>query len=583
MPTAPATLTAAPTSPDRSDRATFSARAVALDDWTKNTHIPELQAAMDNVYANALEVASTATTSGDLVALAAAAANYVGLWSAQTGPLNKPASVSHNGNYWALNTDLADVTAATPGVSGSWSALNVGAGGATEQSSAVDVTLTAASYRVQAVAMTAADKSVNMPSATTLQTGGALFVVKNTGALAFTIRNASGTLLAALDPGQLATLYLANGATSAGVWAVGTTQANALAQTIYQATALAVNAVSSTHLSVTAMSATQAIAVWAGASGYVNACTLNISGTTITAGAILVVNAVSSRYISVAAVSASQAVVTYAGSSDYLNTCTLNVSGTTLTAGAILIVNAVASVYTSVTAMSATQAVVAYSGTSSYTEARTLNISGTTITSGALLVVNAINTSYQTVAAVSATQAVLAYSSSSAGVQTCTLNVSGTTLTAGAILTLSSAALGRFPSVCAMSATQAAISYTGPTPAFQYQARMLTISGTTITADAVLAQFVTMVDSVFNSLQKITANKLVSFSSSDGVGTGSTYAGRAQVLGVTDAQFTPGPAVTVKGSTGAYGQLAILAETKALAVYLQSSGYIQARVLEIGA
>ena len=557
MPTAPATLTAAPTSPDRSDRATFSARAVALDDWTKNTHIPELQAAMDNVYANALEVASTATTSGDLVALAAAAANYVGLWSAQTGPLNKPASVSHNGNYWALNTDLADVTAATPGVSGSWSALNVGAGGATEQSSAVDVTLTAASYRVQAVAMTAADKSVNMPSATTLQTGGALFVVKNTGALAFTIRNASGTLLAALDPGQLATLYLANGATSAGVWAVGTTQANALAQTIYQATALAVNAVSSTHLSVTAMSATQAIAVWAGASGYVNACTLNISGTTITAGAILVVNAVSSRYISVAAVSASQAVVTYAGSSDYLNTCTLN--------------------------MSATQAVGAYSGTSSYTEARTLNISGTTITSGALLVVNAINTSYQTVAAVSATQAVLAYSSSSAGVQTCTLNVSGTTLTAGAILTLSSAALGRFPSVCAMSATQAAISYTGPTPAFQYQARMLTISGTTITADAVLAQFVTMVDSVFNSLQKITANKLVSFSSSDGVGTGSTYAGRAQVLGVTDAQFTPGPAVTVKGSTGAYGQLAILAETKALAVYLQSSGYIQARVLEIGA
>ena len=112
MPTAPATLTAAPTSPDRSDRATFSARAVALDDWTKNTHIPELQAAMDNVYANALEVASTATTSGDLVALAAAAANYVGLWSAQTGPLNKPASVSHSGNYWALNTDLTDVTAA---------------------------------------------------------------------------------------------------------------------------------------------------------------------------------------------------------------------------------------------------------------------------------------------------------------------------------------------------------------------------------------------------------------------------------------------------------------------------------------
>lgn len=61
MPTAPPTLTAAPTSPDRADRATFAARAVALDDFTKNTQIPELQAALDNVYANSVEAQGSAT------------------------------------------------------------------------------------------------------------------------------------------------------------------------------------------------------------------------------------------------------------------------------------------------------------------------------------------------------------------------------------------------------------------------------------------------------------------------------------------------------------------------------------------
>ena len=578
--TAPTPIAALPAAPDPNDRATFNARAYP---WAaaQAAMVTETNAIAENVFNNATEAASLATTASSQVALASAAANYKGLWSSLSGALNMPASVSHNGNYWALNANLANVTTATPGVSGSWQALNVGAGGATETSSAVDVTLTAASYRVQAVAMTATDKSVNLPSATTLQVGGALFVVKNTGTIAFAVRNNAGTLLTAVDAGQIALLYLSNASTSAGVWHVGLDGANALAQTIYQATALNVNAVSSTHVSVTAMSATQAIAAWAGASGYLNCCTLNISGNVITSGSVLTVNAVASTYISVAAVSATQAVVTYAGTTSYIQACTLNVSGTTITAGAVLNVNAVASIFSAVAAMSATQAIVTYSGTSSYTQACTLNISGTTLTAGAVLSVNAINSSYQAITPLSATQAVIAYSSTSAFLQACTLNVSGTTLTAGAILTLN-AAESRFPSLAAVSATQAVISYTGPTAMFPLNARALNISGTTITAGGILVQPVTPVQSVFSSLKKLTANKFVFLSSVDGIGTGSTYGSRAQVLGLNDSQLTAGVAVTLKGGAGSYGALAAMSETKAIAVYLESSGYIQTRVLEIG-
>lgn len=69
MPTAVPTLTAAPASPDRADRATFSARAIALDNWQKNQNVPEMTAALANVYANALEAfnsAATATTKANL-------------------------------------------------------------------------------------------------------------------------------------------------------------------------------------------------------------------------------------------------------------------------------------------------------------------------------------------------------------------------------------------------------------------------------------------------------------------------------------------------------------------------------------
>lgn len=47
---------------------------------------------------------------------AEAAADYKGLWSSLTGALNKPATVFHSGGFWALNNNLANVTASTPSI-----------------------------------------------------------------------------------------------------------------------------------------------------------------------------------------------------------------------------------------------------------------------------------------------------------------------------------------------------------------------------------------------------------------------------------------------------------------------------------
>lgn len=46
--------------------------------------------------------------------LAAASAGFKGLWSSLTGALSKPATVFHNGTYWALLNNLANVTASEP-------------------------------------------------------------------------------------------------------------------------------------------------------------------------------------------------------------------------------------------------------------------------------------------------------------------------------------------------------------------------------------------------------------------------------------------------------------------------------------
>ena len=67
--------------------------------------------------------ATTAATSATAASSAASSAGFAGAWSSLTGALATPASVSHNGQFWALSVSLADVTTAEPGVDARWYAV----------------------------------------------------------------------------------------------------------------------------------------------------------------------------------------------------------------------------------------------------------------------------------------------------------------------------------------------------------------------------------------------------------------------------------------------------------------------------
>lgn len=133
-------MTPVPHFPALSERAagTYNASAYAFGTHLSVTFNGELLAVAGNVRSNALDAqASAAASAGSAVASADSAAaaatardatfnaaNFKGDWSTLTGALAIPASVRHNGRFWLLLANVADVTLAVPGVSASWSPLD---------------------------------------------------------------------------------------------------------------------------------------------------------------------------------------------------------------------------------------------------------------------------------------------------------------------------------------------------------------------------------------------------------------------------------------------------------------------------
>ena len=114
-----------------------------------------------------------------------------------------------------VNADIS----ATAAIAGS-KLTGAGFSGATTTSSAVDITLTSASTQAQSVEMTAADKAVILPDATTLTTKGfPIFVIVNTGLFPFSIKNNGGYILTTVEPTSSIELTLLSNATSDGIFA----------------------------------------------------------------------------------------------------------------------------------------------------------------------------------------------------------------------------------------------------------------------------------------------------------------------------------------------------------------------------
>jgi len=119
-------MTPLPAAPSRTTPADFSTKAdvfvAALPGFVTeanalevNVNAKEATVVAAEINVNAKEVSAVAAA-----AVALAAANYKGAWSAQTGAAVVPYAVSHSGSYWLLESNLADVTTKEPGVDPEW-------------------------------------------------------------------------------------------------------------------------------------------------------------------------------------------------------------------------------------------------------------------------------------------------------------------------------------------------------------------------------------------------------------------------------------------------------------------------------
>lgn len=138
--TAPITLTDAPAAPDRSDRSTFSARAIAQDLFVKNVNIPELRLLMANVYGNAVDAynntLAAGTSAGNAAASEAAAASSATLaagnasapvWVAKNYTQGDRVSSTLNGRLFRRTTAGTTASATDPSAdTGNWAVISNG-------------------------------------------------------------------------------------------------------------------------------------------------------------------------------------------------------------------------------------------------------------------------------------------------------------------------------------------------------------------------------------------------------------------------------------------------------------------------
>jgi hypothetical protein len=254
------------------------------------------------------------------------------------------------------------------------------------------------------------------------------------------------------------------------------------------------SAVDGAGASVAALSSTKAIFVYATPNGAndVRAVILNISGTTITTpGAELSLGFDgNSDQIDIVAVSSSAAicVVQDNTSSNDGVALYLTVSGNTITNESNVTFDSGAIDVPRVAFVSSTKAVVAYreSGTSTV-KAAILSVSGTTISTGSAITIDSPdNCTTPSVAKISSSAVLLTYFNSTDGdKKAVVLSISGTTLTENSAIVVENTGISR-GSLAAYTAAKFAYSYRAT--AVNINVAELTVSGTTVTADAPILQ-----------------------------------------------------------------------------------------------
>lgn len=448
------------------------------------------------------------------------------------------------------------------------------AGGATETTGAVSITLTVASTRLQAVAMTVATKAVILPDATTLELGGALYAIKNTGSLAFAVRNSALILLATLAPGQAAVFYLANKSTAAGVWVIGNASVNSFLATLFAGTALIANATSSTYFSMTAMSATQTIAVHRNGGTAVDIRVLTLTGLEMSAGAVLSLSGVDGTGTSITKLSSTQALVVYPGASNAnMEARVLTLSGTTLTAGAAQVVVTGSTSRMVVTMLTATQAVLTYGASNSALEVCLLGVSGDTVTPGPILAGLGTTNYYLAVTPLSATQAVVAYYGVSGYLEARVLSISGTSVTAGNAFVVN-AVTSLDITITALSTTLAMVAYRNTVTA-NIEVRILSVSGTNVSAGNTSLLVLAGGNNSIATLAKLTSTQVLLAYRNNG-----TACQEILLLTVKGTFIQASPPSLLASNTSSFMAMEALSADKAIVIYASVSGYLTTAAIE---
>ena len=154
-------------------------------------------------------------------------------------------------------------------------AFSAGFSGATTTTSAVNITLTSSSDQVQRVIMTATDKNVILPDATTCTEGGVIFNIVNAGTIPFNVIDGTGYSYGTLTPTQAASYFLGNNSTSAGKWSTAVAE--------NQFTTLNAAPLANGQARVIALTDTSGVVIRA-STPYIYATAYTISGSTFTWG-----------------------------------------------------------------------------------------------------------------------------------------------------------------------------------------------------------------------------------------------------------------------------------------------------------
>lgn len=197
---APAAIPALPTWPSLSDTETvFDTKTDAVGAVMPST-VTAINALGANVLNNAQYVEAQATAG-------LALASFKGAWSGLTGALNTPASVIHNGYFWLLLANLANVTTDQPGVTANWVKASIG----DDQMGNIS-----ASVAANAMTITIQPQALDFRSATL--GSGTLTRVRNAAAVTTVISSGStgGTTNAVQS--RIAVLALNNAGTIEAAW-----------------------------------------------------------------------------------------------------------------------------------------------------------------------------------------------------------------------------------------------------------------------------------------------------------------------------------------------------------------------------